>query len=35
MSKTKCSHCGVETNNQPVGDGCHACSQGCMEEVDE
>jgi len=31
--KVKCSYCGTETHNQPVGDGCHACLKGTMERV--
>lgn len=29
--KTKCSYCGIESNNQPAGDGCHSCLQGIMQ----
>lgn len=28
----KCSHCGIETDNQPQGDGCHSCFRGYMKE---
>lgn len=31
--KTKCTHCGIETNNQPAGDGCHACCRGTMRKI--
>ena len=26
-----CSHCGVNTNQQTSGDGCHACLKGTMQ----
>lgn len=31
--KTKCNHCGVTSNNQPDGDGCHACLIGIMRKA--
>jgi ribosomal protein L37E len=35
MKLVKCSNCGVETRNQPEGDGCHACLGGVMRAVEE
>ena len=31
--KVKCTNCGVETTNQPEGDGCHACLKGFMVKI--
>lgn len=30
----ECSFCGTQTNRQPAGDGCHACSKGTMKLYD-
>lgn len=35
MERTKCTYCGTETETQPVGDGCHACSRGTMAPVND
>ncbi|MDR0274096.1 MAG: hypothetical protein LBI48_01910 [Burkholderiaceae bacterium] len=31
---TRCSFCGVQSNNQRPGDGCHACLCGAMRPVE-
>ena len=28
---TRCTSCGIKSNNQPVGDGCHTCQSGSMQ----
>ncbi len=32
---TKCTYCGIESRVHPPGDGCHNCSRGSMQPVDE
>lgn len=27
----RCSFCGIESTNQPEGDGCHSCLRGVMQ----
>lgn len=33
--ETKCTYCGVVSNNQHEGDGCHACQRGSMRLTDK
>lgn len=33
--KTKCNYCGEESDIQSVGNGCHSCLRGSMQDNEE